>query len=89
MKKQPTFLRDLATASRTGIPLQVALEHASQRIYGPLTHELQLLVAHMSWGMNFNEALEEFSERIELPLIKKATILINEAAKHGGIYQNF
>ena len=34
--------------------------------------------------MNFNEALDEFSNRIDLPLIKKATVLINEAARHGG-----
>ncbi len=33
-KATPDFLRDLATASRTGIPLQVALEHASKRDYG-------------------------------------------------------
>jgi flagellar protein FlaJ len=83
-KATPEFLRDLATASRTGIPLQVALEHASKRMYGPLTYELRLLVAHMSWGMNFNEALIEFSDRIDLPLIKKATVLINEAGRHGG-----
>ena len=83
-KATPDFLRDLATASRTGIPLQVALEHASNRQYGPLTKELKLLVSHMSWGMNFNEALIEFSDRIDLPLIKKATVLINEASKHGG-----
>ena len=83
-KATPDFLRDLATASRTGIPLQVALEHASKRLYGPLTTELKILVAHMSWGMNFNEALIEFSDRLELPLIQKATVLINEAAKHGG-----
>ncbi len=83
-KATPDFLRDLATASRTGIPLQVALEHASKRMYGPLTYELQLLVSHMSWGMNFNEALIEFSDRIDLPLIRKATVLINEASKHGG-----
>jgi len=80
----PEFLRDLATASRTGIPLQIALEHASNRTYGPLTVELKLLVAHMSWGMSFNEALMEFSKRIDLPLIEKATVLINEAGKHGG-----
>ena len=83
-KATPEFLRDLATASRTGIPLQVALENASKRIYGPLTYELKILVAHMSWGMNFNEALIEFSDRIDLPLIRKATVLINEASKHGG-----
>jgi flagellar protein FlaJ len=83
-KATPEFLRDLATASRTGIPLQISLEHASKREYGPLTHELKILVAHMSWGMNFNEALNEFSDNIDLPLIKKATVLINEAGKHGG-----
>jgi flagellar protein FlaJ len=83
-KAVPEFLRDLATASRTGIPLQAALEHASKRTYGPLTEELKVMVAHMSWGMNFNEALAEFSKSIDLPLIKKATVLINEAGKHGG-----
>ncbi|MGA2682247.1 MAG: type II secretion system F family protein [Candidatus Bathyarchaeia archaeon] len=84
----PEFLRDLATASRTGIPLQVALEHAAKRMYGPLTGELQILVAHMSWGMNFNDALTEFSDRLNLPLIQKATVLINEAGKHGGDLSN-
>jgi archaeal flagellar protein FlaJ len=84
----PEFLRDLAVASRTGIPLQTALEHASKRMYGPLTYELQVLVSHMSWGMNFNEALTEFSARIDLPLIKRATVLIIEAGKHGGDLSN-
>jgi archaeal flagellar protein FlaJ len=87
-KATPEFLRDLATASRTGIPLQVAMEHASHRMYGPLTDELKILVAHMSWGMNFNDALDEFGARIDLPLIKKATVLINEAGKHGGDLSN-
>lgn len=83
-KATPEFLRDLATASRTGIPIQVAFEHASKRMYGPLTDELKILVAHMSWGMGFNDALTEFGDRIDLPLIKKATVLIIEAGKHGG-----
>jgi len=87
-KATPEFLRDLATASKTGIPLQVALEHASKRTYGPLTVELKILVAHMSWGMNFNEAMTEFSRRIDIPLITKATVLIIEAGKHGGDLSN-
>ncbi len=87
-KATPEFLRDLSTAARTGIPLQTSLEHASKRTYGPLTDELKVLVAHMSWGMNFNEALTEFSNRIDLPLIKKATVLINEAGIHGGDLSN-
>ena len=83
-KSLPEFLRDLATSSRTGMPLQVALEHASKRMYGPLTIELKTLVAHMSWGMNFNDALMEFSRRTDLPIVKKASVLILEAGRHGG-----
>jgi flagellar protein FlaJ len=84
----PEFLRDLSTATRTGMPLQVALEHSSKRNYGPLTVELKILVAHMSWGMNFNDALTEFSKRIDLPVVKKASVLIIEAARHGGDLSN-
>jgi flagellar protein FlaJ len=87
-KATPEFLRDLATASRTGIPLQVALEHASNRMYGPLTIELKTLVSQMSWGMNFNEALNQLANRIDLPLIRRATVLINQAGKHGGELSN-
>jgi pilus assembly protein TadC len=87
-KSMPEFLRDLATSSQTGMPLQVALEHASKRNYGPLTIELKTMAAHMSWGMNFNEALMELSRRIDLPVVKKATILILEAGRHGGDLSN-
>jgi len=80
----PEFLRDLATSIRTGVPIHAALEHASKRMYGPLTNELKILVAHMSWGMNFEEALTELSERVDLPVVKKATVLILEAGRHGG-----
>jgi len=83
-KATPDFLRDLSTSFRTGMPLYTALEHAAKRDYGPLTTELKLMVSQMSWGMNFNDALIIFSKRIDLPLIKKATILILEAGRHGG-----
>jgi len=83
-KMTPEFLRDLATASKTGMPLQTALEHASSRQYGPLTTEIKMLVSQMSWGMNFSQALQEFSKRIDLPAINKATTLVLEAGHYGG-----
>jgi len=83
-KSLPEFLRDLSTASRTGMPLQIALEHSSKRMYGPLTIELKTMVAHMSWGMNFNDALMEFSRKIDLPVVRRASVLILEAGRHGG-----
>ncbi len=87
-KAMPEFLRDLATSLRTGVPIFAALEHASKRAYGPLTSELEVLIAHMSWGMNFDEALIELSDRVDLPLVKKATVLILEAGMHGGNLSN-
>ena len=83
-KMTPEFLRDLATASKTGMPLQTALQNASNRNYGPLTTEIKMLVSQMSWGMDYNQALEEFSKRIDLPSINKATTLILEAGHYGG-----
>jgi flagellar protein FlaJ len=87
-RAMPELLRDLSTSIRTGVPIQAALEHASNRMYGPLTNELTLLVTHMSWGMSFEEALSELSDRVDLPLVEKATVLINEAGKHGGNLSN-
>lgn len=83
-KAIPEFLRDLGTSLKTGMPIHSAIEHTSKREYGPLTKELKLLVVHMSWGMNFEEALVKLSERVDLPLIEKATVLILEAGRHGG-----
>ena len=83
-KAMPEFLRDLATSIRTGVPIHAALEHTSKRMYGPLTDELKVLVAHISWGMNFEQALTELGDRVDLPLVKKANVLILEASRHGG-----
>lgn len=83
-RSMPEFLRDLATSVRTGVPIFAALEHTASRAYGPLTHELKTLVAHMSWGMNFDQALREMSRSVDLTLVEKAMTLILEASKHGG-----
>ena len=83
-KVMPEFLRDVATSIRTGVTIYAALEHASKRQYGPLTRELKIMVAHMGWGMDFEKALKEMGDRMDLPLVNQATILMLEAGKHGG-----
>jgi len=83
-RAMPEFLRDLATSIQTGVPIYSSLEHASRKEYGALKHELQVLVSQMSWGMNLNDALAELSKRVDLPLVKRATVLISEASTYGG-----
>lgn len=83
-RAMPEFLRDLATSIQTGVPIYASLEHASKKEYGPLKDELQVLVSQMSWGMNLNDALAELSKRVDLPVVKRATVLISEASTYGG-----
>ncbi len=80
----PEFLRDLATSIETGVPIYASLEHASKKEYGPLKDELRILVSQMSWGMNLNEALAELSKRVDITLVRNATVLISEASTYGG-----
>ncbi len=88
IKQMPEFLRDLGASIQTGIPIQAALENASKRDYGPLTDELKIMLSHMSWGLNFEDAMMELSEKIDLPLVTKSIVLILEASRHGGDYFN-
>jgi flagellar protein FlaJ len=84
IKAMPEFLRDLGASVQTGVPIYMALENASKRDYGPLTAELKVMLSHMSWGMNFDEAMTEFSDRIDVRLVRNAIVLILEANRHGG-----
>lgn len=84
VKQMPAFLRDLGASIQTGIPIQAALENTAKRDFGPLTDELRIMLSHVSWGLNFEDAMTELSERIDLPLVRKAITLVLEASKHGG-----
>jgi len=64
--------------------LPQALEEASKRNYGPLTKELKKMVAQMSWGVSFEEALQSFSKRVDTALVGRTVPLILEAQRSGG-----
>jgi pilus assembly protein TadC len=46
----PDLFRSIVQAQKTGMTLPQAVEEASKRQYGPMTKELQKMVAQMSWG---------------------------------------
>ena len=80
----PYLLRDIAEGQRTGMTLLRALEEASKRKYGPLTKELKKLITQVSWGMDLEDALDNFAKRIGTTLAKRTAILIKETARSGG-----
>jgi flagellar protein FlaJ len=80
----PEFLRELSEAGRTGVTLTRALDLASKRRYGPLSSELERVVAKISWGGNFEDALRDFGRRVDTKLAKRTTILLSEISRSGG-----
>jgi len=80
----PDLFRSIVQAQEAGMTLPQALEEASQRRYGPLSAELKKMVAKMSWGESFEEALQSFGERVGTSLTRQTVPLVIEASRSGG-----
>ena len=61
----PRMLEDIAEGQESGLTLLRSFELSSKRNYGPLSRELKLLVAQLTWGVEFEDALRLFAERID------------------------
>jgi flagellar protein FlaJ len=83
-KHLPDLFRSIVQAQKSGMTLPQALEEASKRNYGPLTSELKKMVAQMSWGVLFEEALQSFGKRVDTALVRRTIPLILEAQRSGG-----
>ncbi|PVX26993.1 MAG: hypothetical protein CW716_04550 [Candidatus Bathyarchaeum sp.] len=83
-KHLPDLFRSIVQAQRSGMTLPQAVEEASKRNYGPLTKELKKMVAQMSWGVSFEDALQSFSKRVDTALVGRTVPLILEAQRSGG-----
>jgi len=86
-KALPRFLEGIAHAQLTGLPLLRAFREAGEGISGPLRDEIRLVMAKISWGMSFEEALEMFMKRVDTPLARRVATLIIEANRSGGVVE--
>ncbi|WP_048135408.1 type II secretion system F family protein [Methanolobus tindarius] len=80
----PTFLRDISEMSRAGLTLPRAVNTVAKGEYGALTKEVQTMDASMSWGVSFEESLQNFAKRVPTPIIVRSVSLITQASKAGG-----
>jgi len=83
-KRLPDLFRSIVQAQKSGMTLPQALEEASKRDYGSLSRELKKMVAQMSWGIPFEEALQSFGKRVDTALVRRTVPLILEAHRSGG-----
>ncbi len=84
----PRLLEDIAEGQESGLTLLKSFELSSQRNYGPLSRELRQMVAQLTWGVEFEDALRLFAERVDTELTTKITVLLIEAMKLGGDLKN-
>jgi flagellar protein FlaJ len=80
----PDFVRDLAESRRAGMTFTKAILFASKGNYGILTPEIEKISQQVSWGTSVNDALVDFSKRVNTTSIRRTISLIIEAGKSGG-----
>lgn len=80
----PDFLNDLAESRRAGLTLPVALRAAAKTDYGALSPEVRKMANQVGWGIPFNDALQQFSQRVRTNLVRRTTQLVIEASRTGG-----
>jgi flagellar protein FlaJ len=84
--QMPLLVRGVAESQETGLTLVKALgKVADNEMVGqPLAGEVKKITVQMSWGASFEEALTDFKERINSPIVNRFCALVLEASRSGG-----
>lgn len=81
----PTLLKDLSDNLRAGLTMAQSVKTASNSDYKSLTPEVKRMSNLMSWGVTFEEAVNELRARFESsPLISRGLAILLQAYKSGG-----
>jgi flagellar protein FlaJ len=80
----PNFLRDVAEMNRSGMTLTKSVNTVAKGEYGDLTKEINQINAMLSWGISFEEALNNFADRVATMIIYRSVSLIKQASRAGG-----
>jgi flagellar protein FlaJ len=83
-EKFPDFLRDVASAINSGMPLPKAVKHVARNDYGVLSKYVRKFATQIDWGVPFNKALLNFAEATESRVVKRAISAILETHRSGG-----
>jgi archaeal flagellar protein FlaJ len=84
--QMPLLVRGVAESQETGMTLIKALEKVvdSKMVSGPLSKEVKQLVVQMSWGTSFEDALTNFKNHVDSPIVNRFCVLVLEASRSGG-----
>lgn len=83
-KNLPIFLLAIISSVQSGTSLIRAIEEGADRNLGSLTPELKNLRANISWGMPFQEAFQNFANRVDTLMGRRVIVLLQLAVQSGG-----
>ena len=84
--QMPLLVRGVAESQETGMTLIRALEKVvdNKMVSGPLSKEVKQMVVQMAWGTSFEDALTNFKDHINSPIVNRFCVLVLEASRSGG-----
>ncbi len=84
--QMPLLVRGVSESQETGLTLVRALEKVvdNKLIGHPLSDEVKKITVQMSWGVSFEDALTNFKERVNSPVVNRFCALVLEASRSGG-----
>jgi flagellar protein FlaJ len=81
----PAFLRDVAESQRAGLSIIDAIKLASKNDYGILSNEIKKMSAKLSWNIQLEKVLKDFSNRMKKSkVIIRSIMIMEESNKSGG-----
>ena len=80
----PDFIRYLAGAIRSGMPVSKAIVYVAKTDFGDLTPYVRKLANQMEWSIPVHKALNTFANETRNTVIKRSIATIIEAEQAGG-----
>jgi flagellar protein FlaJ len=82
----PLLVRGVAESQETGLTLVKAFEKVieNRMVPAPLADEVRKITVQMSWGTSFEDALTNFKNNINSPIVNRFCALVLEASRSGG-----
>jgi flagellar protein FlaJ len=84
----PNMLADVAGGVRSGFNITRAMELAAESDYGPLSEQLRTDKIQLSWGLTFEQVMQDQVKRVDSQLGKRTFTSLAQASKSGGNIQD-
>jgi archaeal flagellar protein FlaJ len=80
----PRLLRDIAESVHSGVTLPKAVEEAAEKGYGPLSKELERIIALFVLSTSWEEAVMSLTKSVRSPSLARFATILVEANQSGG-----